>query len=335
MKRVAWIDVARGIGILGVVFGHAVGNVFHSALYAFHIPLFFLLSGFVYRASGTVEGYALHRARQLLVPYLLWLSLISIPGFMLAARAHRLPRQLEYWAFGGIALGGQTGPLWFATVLLVALVVYDALRKRAPEWVVPVVVLAYVLAMLRQTLLHGRYFFWDADVALYALPYLHLGAVARERGWSDRKPWLVGLTASFVGYAALTAFGIETANVDLKQSDFGVPGLNLALALAGAAACVLLAQNAGPLTKALAYVGRASLLVMFLHFTVLVALSREGVRNPWLAFAVAVAVPLALYPVFQRFRPTRVLLLGEVGSNRPKSDEEPKLAESHTVSSAG
>lgn len=334
MKRVEWIDAARGLGILSVVYGHALGNAFDGALYTFHIPLFFLLSGFVYHPSGTLKGYAVHRARQLLVPYAFWLTLISIPGFALAVREHHLPRSIVTWAFGGILLGGQTGPMWFATVLYLALVLYDALRKHAPGSVLPIVVGAYVVVVLRGLFLPTWSFVWDADVALFALPFLHLGAVARERGWTERKPLLVGLAAAFVGYVVLSAMGIHESNVDLKQSDFGWPVANVAIALGGTALWVLLAQHAGPLTKPLAYAGKASLLVMFLHFAVLVLCGRLGLYDGRLAFVAAVGVPLALYPIFQRFRPTRIVLLGEVGSGRPKSPEEPRLAESHTTAPA-
>lgn len=57
--RVTWVDLARGVGILLVVIGHAAGGIIDSALgadasfirllfltiYSFHMPLFFILSG--------------------------------------------------------------------------------------------------------------------------------------------------------------------------------------------------------------------------------------------------------------------------------------------------
>ena len=48
--RLEWIDVARGIGIIAVVAGHVwTGGAFRNALYSFHMPLFFLLSGLLSR----------------------------------------------------------------------------------------------------------------------------------------------------------------------------------------------------------------------------------------------------------------------------------------------
>src|SRR5258706_10382589 len=57
--RADWVDVAKGIGIVLVVFGHAVDGLLKArladagsgwaaayfAVYTFHMPLFFLLAG--------------------------------------------------------------------------------------------------------------------------------------------------------------------------------------------------------------------------------------------------------------------------------------------------
>ena len=78
------IDIARGIGILFVVLGHAVKQTQVSAVwirivtyivYSFHMPLFFLLSGFVavrilrMQTFGERLRYIGNRAVRLLVPY--------------------------------------------------------------------------------------------------------------------------------------------------------------------------------------------------------------------------------------------------------------------------
>ncbi len=47
-KRIEWIDVAKAVGIVAVVFGHAMtrhGTMFHF-LYWWHMPIFFIMGGF-------------------------------------------------------------------------------------------------------------------------------------------------------------------------------------------------------------------------------------------------------------------------------------------------
>ena len=52
-ERTQWIDSAKGLGILLIFFGHVYSTVTPSALYvyiyAFHVPLFFFISGLTLR----------------------------------------------------------------------------------------------------------------------------------------------------------------------------------------------------------------------------------------------------------------------------------------------
>ena len=88
MNRIGWLDSARGLGIILVVIGHALGGLIDSplgdgqdtfrriffAIYSFHMPLFFLLSGLL--VTQRLERGAAPFARALLPtivwPYFLW-----------------------------------------------------------------------------------------------------------------------------------------------------------------------------------------------------------------------------------------------------------------------
>lgn len=89
-KRLDYIDLAKGVMILLVIVGHLIQcysleaekEPLHSFIYAFHMPLFFLLSGYV---SGlTRERMQLQafwywiwgKTKSLLLPYFVWKLLI-------------------------------------------------------------------------------------------------------------------------------------------------------------------------------------------------------------------------------------------------------------------
>lgn len=47
-KRENWVDIAKGIGIVLVVMGHACcPKIPHGIIYSFHMPLFFSFRGFL------------------------------------------------------------------------------------------------------------------------------------------------------------------------------------------------------------------------------------------------------------------------------------------------
>jgi len=48
-KRIEWIDIAKGICIFLVVWGHSGDNPFGMVMSWFRIPLFFFLSGILFK----------------------------------------------------------------------------------------------------------------------------------------------------------------------------------------------------------------------------------------------------------------------------------------------
>lgn len=95
-ERHAWVDLAKGIGIILVVYGHIARGVYHASLnigmqlftvedsviYSFHMPLFFFLSGLFIHSSFTkygAGGLAFRKLCTIFYPYVVW-SLLQ--GFL-------------------------------------------------------------------------------------------------------------------------------------------------------------------------------------------------------------------------------------------------------------
>lgn len=88
-QRQSWVDIAKGIGILLVVYGHVARGVFNagvamdeglfhlidSLIYSFHMPLFFFISGLFFLASLASKGRGgliASKIDTILYPYLIW-----------------------------------------------------------------------------------------------------------------------------------------------------------------------------------------------------------------------------------------------------------------------
>lgn len=49
-QRLDYVDAFRGLGIIAMVMGHiGFGEIFDHFIHAFHMPMFFFISGFFYR----------------------------------------------------------------------------------------------------------------------------------------------------------------------------------------------------------------------------------------------------------------------------------------------
>lgn len=93
MQRKPVIDVLKGLAIVLVVYGHILQRVMvlanqdffahpvYKIIYTFHMPVFFLLSGYLLAQSlgrGSVGDIFRNRYRSLLVPYLAW-TILQLP----------------------------------------------------------------------------------------------------------------------------------------------------------------------------------------------------------------------------------------------------------------
>lgn len=69
-KRLEWVDIAKGIGIILVVLGHCVpyGGTTFNLIFTFHMPLFFILSGYCYVQRGIRTTFD-KKLKSLLVPF--------------------------------------------------------------------------------------------------------------------------------------------------------------------------------------------------------------------------------------------------------------------------
>lgn len=81
-KRIGYIDIAKGLGILVIVLAHndlaAYHPTLHKFIYAFHIPLFFFLSGMFFRPERTFWETLKRRFNTLMKPYFFALFMIYL-----------------------------------------------------------------------------------------------------------------------------------------------------------------------------------------------------------------------------------------------------------------
>ena len=77
MDRVNWVDNAKGIGILLVILGHLpwINGDMHHCIFSFHMPLFFIITGFFLTRSIERESFGVmltKKFKSLVVPFLIF-----------------------------------------------------------------------------------------------------------------------------------------------------------------------------------------------------------------------------------------------------------------------
>ena len=76
------LDIMKGISIILMIFAHTeyVGNAY-NLIYSFHMPLFFLLGGYLSKDNCTLDSfmrYTIKGLKRLLIPYLITMMLICL-----------------------------------------------------------------------------------------------------------------------------------------------------------------------------------------------------------------------------------------------------------------
>ena len=345
MKRIEWLDIMKGIGILCVVASHVYGGVYFEW---FYMPLFFFVSGYLYRAPDSASGYIRARCRHLLGPYFAYIVsmgvIVYISYLCLAPAPDTSVKHLTEFAArlarGGEALGGvfqypgrSFGPFWFLTALFAAQVLYFALRRIAGsrEWAMALfIVLLYVGATLEGRCHAGiRDSFlpwgmpWNLNTALMATVYFYIGDMTCriwEKMTAEKKAVVGVLVVSsalpiilltFVLYAS----GAIAYDVKFKFARYGLPGLNLLTTMSIIYllqyVCSIIAETRGALRKALEECGKASLVIMFAHAYVIFTMKDYPVTaSDGLRMLVSTAVCYALYRLFMLHSLSRKIFLG-------------------------
>ena len=110
-NRIEWIDGLKSLALFLVVWGHFLdGGVVKTLIYSFHVPLFFMISGFL--DAMCYKGRRL-RLKALLLPYVVWVVVSYLFWLCIKPPTCSIVRSLI--PIDGFALWNH--PLWFLWTL--------------------------------------------------------------------------------------------------------------------------------------------------------------------------------------------------------------------------
>jgi fucose 4-O-acetylase-like acetyltransferase len=340
----AWVDAAKGFGIILVVLGHALRGLvtsdimaatptFHFVddwIYAFHMPLFFFLSGlFLFRSTAKPWlEFASDKLRTIAYPYFVWSAITLLVKAALGSATNH-PYDLS--DFPQIFYQ-PIDQFWFLYALFLLLMVASAALKLGfPAWAIFVAavllypgllpVSSFGLGILNMTRLMALYFglgvFIGSEQNIRAIS----GAPVR---WLPLGVAAGLLVSSLAGWSEL-----PYRRAFLPTSMFAVSGIAAVVALA------LLADKA-KLGAAIQLLGRHSLEIYVVH-----TIAMAGVRITLVKFAhiSAPAPHLVLGMLAGLYIPMAVAVLFErvgfqFGFTLPKS-VKPNLASQSNSKTGG
>lgn len=186
-NRYDYIDIAKGIGILMVVWAHIlIFGWTHQMIYAFHMPLFFLLSGMLFQRGKytSFSVFVAKRTKRLLAPY----AIYSVLTWMVWAAfrymrhddvdSYLMPLLQTFYAQGSGAYMVHNSALWFIPCLFLTEILYFFISRLRNLWTLAVCFICAFLSFGVGAVYGDAYWFllpWNADAALIALPFYCVG----------------------------------------------------------------------------------------------------------------------------------------------------------------
>ena len=344
MKRLDYLDIAKGIAIFLVVMGHAVlafdTPYWRLAIYAFHMPLFFLVSGTVTktRESYDLKGYLSFAGRNmtaLMVPYLLW-AFIYLPF-----KFESIP-YVFYGSWAALDRIGTSTALWYLPCLFVARMGMEAVnwtawrfRMNGTLFALALIVPAFAVGFLLPRPAIG--YPWGSNTAFIALGFILLGFVAKGfLAKGDGKGAVANLIVFILSLAAFVRGtwmrGADQALIGMFCFNYGnlfwffwnaIAGCLMTLSLSSLIAKIGPEAFGGRLRRFLVWLGRNTIGVYLLHlpiirFGIAPALDKLGLprMSAWGAFfdaVIALAICCALMWVIERYAP---VLFGRVAGTK-------------------
>lgn len=275
--RLGYMDIARGIAMVCIVAGHFGIATINRVVYTFHVPLFFLMSGFFFSVKGTWPEFLRGKARQLLLPYLIGCAGVFAASFIYFAAVGWLPEfpsralyiiEASLWGagtyHGAPLVVHQIGALWFLPALFFGYCVLRvAVSVRHP---LVVVLVAAALGWLSSR------FFWlplSLQPGLFCSLFLYLGYVVRQGQLLCHLPSRRGLAVAAIALMIWSYCVYRGTAINVVE--IGVNGglLAFAGALAGSYVVVTvsfaLEKYIRPLARFFNYYGQSTLGILVFH----------------------------------------------------------------------
>lgn len=281
MKRFRYLDIARGTGLLLVIISHSCG--LSSYLINYYIPLFFVVSGYIYKEGRGYGENIGRKAKRLLIPYFGYSAVLLAFYAAMGRTIQETGNSVFGILYSRYCLYNTTmyqdnvylftvanGAMWYLTAFFVASLIYHLVidrcladKKFLAGCIVVLVAVTMALAELPVLLP------WSLDLACVGALFMIVGTVL-GRGEFFEKKWNLLLIAG----TALVYFVLSTINPGINMSirEYGIYGtwsvpFFILIGISGSILCIWfgkLIQNniAG---RVVAYIGQNTIILLAFH----------------------------------------------------------------------
>ncbi len=246
-QRIEWIDIAKGLGIIMVIAGHTIALRYSQWLYAFHLPLFFFLSGLVFNQLK-YNNYLFFfkvKAKQILLPWIVFFFIalifcLIIPQWRENLSIHQILVELYTTNSNNI----QNSSIWYLICMFVALNLFYFTNKikRTKTTITLFILVAILFLWIKNILLLssalipllGARLPFKMDSAMLALVFLAAANWNKDRFMKIVSAWKYGWGGAIILAIVLFATSVLNGWTNMNSLDCGrIPLLYYPIAFLG------------------------------------------------------------------------------------------------------
>lgn len=318
-QRIEYIDLAKGICIILVVFMHIVpelgkGNPF---LVNLRMPLYFCLSGMFFKTYGTFSNFLVKKIDKLLIPFIAW---YFISYSIYYVRVMFLGHPDHVFRITDLFLANEfyNGSIWFLLSLFWINLLYYCINKVSDKELIKILLVVSVSAIGWIWSYLGLQNYIYIGTSLTSLPFFYLGTTFIRSGlitneYNKRRDLIISLIC--IGVILIFIYLPENyvkMTFYLNRLEQGNPFMLYPLALSLVIMTLILCKYIRKVPF-VSYLGRFSIIVLLTHGLVrnLVTRSVEHFSGIELAsttshlilFSVAIVSILLIIPLCKRYIP--------------------------------
>lgn len=272
--RLNQFDILKAIGIILVIVGHTLDyNIIRNIIYSFHMPLFFLVSGYFFKVKEPIPPIR-KLSKRLLLPYLISTVIIALLStVILYANSHifdmhHLLNWLQSIVYGNGVTDGtkfqSIGPLWFLLALFWGTIILHLLIQLA-KYVSPfgVSLLCVIISLYLSQ--HKIRLPFSILQGMLGIGYLYIGYLIKQHYPSI----ILKSRLNLILMAIIWIISFKSGYLSLVQCYANPELLTLTGALCGTYLTYMvsnsISQKNSKLCSILTHLGKMTLLILCVH----------------------------------------------------------------------
>lgn len=297
-KRLPWVDWMKAIGMLFIIYGHMF-SLYDKYVYAFNVPVFFVISGFLTNQSHSNRVFWRKLYNQLFLPMLLIASINCIIDIGVDILSHRF-RWSELLFPLGIIVGDQTylGACWYIYTLIILKIITQFITSTKIQGILCllfIIVAVFICHVNLSIPLHNAYL-----SSLISYPFFLLGILSKRLEITNKTLTLLQVVIGIAILLPVLCFVADlNGSVKMYRLEYGQSIVLFLLGgIIGSSLIYIICRMFRRIWGGVECISKGSILILGFHMYI-IRIYKRLLFEPRFDFLVSILILLGFIPIIR------------------------------------